>query len=74
MAKTYCPECDGVITIADPQYGALFKCPDCEVELEVISTNPFEVYCDEDWDQDWDDDADGDDTDGDDEEEPDYDQ
>lgn len=63
MAKTYCPECDSVITMVDPQYGALFECPDCRVELEVISTDPFDVYFhfDEEWDKDWGDDADWDD-------------
>ncbi len=55
MAKTYCPECDAVITIDDPQPGALFKCPECEVELEIVSAHPLDVYFhfEEDWDDDW---------------------
>jgi lysine biosynthesis protein LysW len=65
MAKTYCPECDAVITMDDPELGALFKCPECDAELEVVSTHPFDVYFhfDEEWDDDWstDEDWDGDD-------------
>jgi lysine biosynthesis protein LysW len=58
MAKTYCPECDTVITVNDPELGALFKCPECGVELEVISSHPLDVYFhfDEEWDDDWNDD------------------
>jgi lysine biosynthesis protein LysW len=55
MAKTYCPECDTVITVVDPELGALFKCSECDVELEVISTDPFDVYFyfEEEWDDGW---------------------
>lgn len=61
MARTYCPECDAVISVAGPEIGARIRCPECNVELEVISVQPFDVYFpfDEDWDedqgQDWDD-------------------
>jgi lysine biosynthesis protein LysW len=64
MAKAYCPECDAVVSVADPEIGTLFTCPECNVELEVISTNPFDVYfpLDEDWGEDqgedWDTDRD----------------
>ncbi|MBN1810503.1 MAG: lysine biosynthesis protein LysW [Anaerolineae bacterium] len=65
MAKTYCPECDAIVSVQDPKLGYLFKCPECGVELEVTSITPFDVYFpyDEDWDQeenqeaDWDDDG-----------------
>ena len=62
MAKTYCPECDTVITLENPELGALFKCPECEVELEVISSHPLDVYFhfDEEWDDEWDKDWDSD--------------
>lgn len=64
MAKAYCPECDAVIGLQNPKVGYLFKCPECDVELEVISIDPFDVYFpyDESWDQEedreksWDDD------------------
>lgn len=61
MARTYCPECDAVISVANPEIGARIRCPECNVELEVISDHPFDVYFpfDEDWDedqgQDWED-------------------
>jgi hypothetical protein len=60
-----------VITIEDPELGAVFECPECDAELEVISTYPLDVYFhfgegwDDEWNASWDDD---------DEEEPDYDQ
>ena len=43
MPKTYCPDCDAVISVDDPREGAMIKCPECDMELEIISTNPFEV-------------------------------
>jgi lysine biosynthesis protein LysW len=70
MAKTYCPECDAVITLEDPELGAIFECPECEVALEVISAYPLDVYFhfgeewEDEWNASWEDD----------EEEPDYDQ
>jgi alpha-aminoadipate carrier protein LysW len=53
MAKTYCPECDAVISVNDPREGANIKCPECGVELEIIATDPFEVDypLDDDWDE-----------------------
>ncbi len=41
--ETLCPECDAVISIRNPRDGAQLRCPECNVELEVISTDPFEV-------------------------------
>ena len=43
MPKTYCPNCDVVISVDNPREGAMIKCPECDVELEIISTSPFEV-------------------------------
>lgn len=62
MPKTYCPDCDAAISIANPSAGDRLNCPDCNVELEVISTDPLDVYFpfDEDWDEDEDDDDDED--------------
>ena len=59
MPKTYCPNCDALISVEKPRVGATVKCRECDVELEVISANPFEVdfpldYVDE-WDDEWDD-------------------
>lgn len=56
MSKTYCPNCDAVISVKRPREGAHIKCPECRVELEIISTDPFEVDFLQDWeDQDWED-------------------
>ena len=59
MPKTYCPECDAIITIENPREGQMIKCGECGTELEIIETNPsFEVDYpfddDEDWDYDYD--------------------
>ena len=60
MASTYCPECDAVIKVNNPRIGAKIRCHDCDVELEVIETDPLDVYFiyDDDWGEDWDDDDD----------------
>mgnify|MGYP006302499887 CR=1 FL=1 len=56
MPKTYCPNCDAVISIEKPREGAKARCQECEMDLEVISTNPFEVDFPLDYDEDWEDD------------------
>ena len=57
MAKTYCITCDAEIVMDHPRLGAKIECPECGDELEVVSTDPFDVdYAyDDDWDDDWDD-------------------
>jgi lysine biosynthesis protein LysW len=54
---TYCLSCDGEIYATNPRLGATITCPECGEELEVISTDPFDVdyppegdLDDEDWD------------------------
>ncbi|MDE3181634.1 MAG: hypothetical protein KGM47_18465 [Acidobacteriota bacterium] len=39
-----CPECDAAIDIEDDEVeeGQTLDCPECGVELEVVSTNPVE--------------------------------
>jgi lysine biosynthesis protein LysW len=63
MAKTYCPECDTVITMENPREGAVITCHMCGEKLEIISSDPFEVDfpLDDDWDDDWDDEWEDDD-------------
>jgi lysine biosynthesis protein LysW len=60
MASTTCPECDAVIKVNNPRIGAKIRCHECNVELEVIATDPLDVYFayDDDWGEDWDDDDD----------------
>lgn len=39
---SYCPECEAVIDEEFEDVGEIFVCPDCGVELEVISLDPLE--------------------------------
>lgn len=40
-----CPECEAHIDIEEDEYeeGQTLDCPECGVELEVVSTNPVEL-------------------------------
>jgi alpha-aminoadipate carrier protein LysW len=40
-----CPECGGVIDLEEGEVeeGEILSCPECEVELEIISTSPVQV-------------------------------
>ena len=50
MARVYCPDCDRKILLNPrAELGLVFTCPYCDVELEVISTDPIEI----DWVYDW---------------------
>lgn len=70
---SYCPECEAVIDEEFEDVGEIFSCPECGVELEVISIDPVEFdlapiddeedddefdYDDTDDEEDWDDDDD----------------
>lgn len=65
---SYCPECEAVIDEEFEDIGEIFTCPECGVELEVISLDPVEFDLaliddededfsldDDDEDEDWDD-------------------
>lgn len=53
MATT-CPECDADITLpADAMENELISCPDCGVELEVISLDPLELDLAPEVEEDW---------------------
>jgi len=39
---SYCPECEAVIDEEFEEVGEIFTCPECGVELEVISLDPLE--------------------------------
>jgi len=44
MSATHCPECDAEIAFeASTETGEIIVCPDCGVDLEVISLDPPEV-------------------------------
>jgi alpha-aminoadipate carrier protein LysW len=66
---SYCPECEAVIDEEFEDIGEIITCPECGVELEVISLDPVEFdlalideddededYSFDDDDEDWDDD------------------
>ena len=61
MPYTYCPNCESIINVNTPREGVMITCRKCEQQLEIISTDPFEVdfplgYWDD--DSNWDDDED----------------
>jgi alpha-aminoadipate carrier protein LysW len=70
---SYCPECEAVIDEEFEDVGEIISCPECGVELEVISIDPveFDLAPIDDEDEEEDeysfDDADDDDEDWDDE-------
>ena len=39
----YCPECEAAIDVEDDdvEEGQTMDCPECGVELEVVTTNPL---------------------------------
>ncbi len=39
---SYCPECEAVIDEEFDDVGEVISCPECGVELEVISVDPLE--------------------------------
>jgi len=44
MSTVICPECEAEITLdADTEIGEIIVCPDCGVDLEVLSLNPAQV-------------------------------
>jgi alpha-aminoadipate carrier protein LysW len=49
-----CPECEAAITLAaDVVEGEIITCPDCAVELEVVSVNPPELALAPEVGEDW---------------------
>ncbi len=74
----HCPECEAVIDEEFEDVGEIFTCPECGVELEVISIDPLEFdlapvddedddddeydFDDDEEDEDWDEDDDDDDS------------
>ncbi len=60
---SYCPECEAVIDEEFEDVGEVISCPECGVELEVISIDPVEFDLAPMDDEDDDDEFDYDDTD-----------
>lgn len=54
MKSTLCPECEAAIELAaDTVEGEILVCPDCGVELEVISLNPLKLDLAPQEEEDW---------------------
>lgn len=54
MNETTCVECGGQIEVADDvMQGEILQCPDCGVELEVISTEPLSLEVAPEVEEDW---------------------
>lgn len=52
--STNCPECDAHIALsADVVEGEIVVCPDCAVELEVVSVSPLELALAPEVGEDW---------------------
>lgn len=81
---SYCPECEAVIDEEFEDIGEIITCPECGVELEVISIDPVEFdlaliddeedddefsFDDDEDEEDWDDDESYDEDDDEDEDE-----
>jgi len=43
IVRANCIECDAAIELNDPVVGEIVVCPDCGVDLEVLSLNPLTV-------------------------------
>ena len=60
MSVAICPECGAKADFDNSvrvKVGDRVFCPECDMELEVISTKPLildYVFDDEDWEDDWD--------------------
>lgn len=54
MPRSYCPECDAVISVDNPRDGDQFRCPECNEKLEVVNSDPFEVYYAYEYEEEWD--------------------
>lgn len=48
-----CPECDADIELDDVLEGEIVDCPECGVELEVVSTNPLRLELAPEEEEDW---------------------
>lgn len=49
----HCPECEALVDVDEDEVeeGEVVSCPECGVDLEVISTNPLELNLLEDEDE-----------------------
>jgi alpha-aminoadipate/glutamate carrier protein LysW len=49
-----CPECEGAVQmVPSPRLSEITNCPDCSVELEVISLEPLQIAPAPEIEEDW---------------------
>lgn len=48
-----CPECDAEIELDEPIKGEIVQCPDCGVDLEVVSVDPVQLDLAPEEEEDW---------------------
>jgi alpha-aminoadipate/glutamate carrier protein LysW len=54
MSSANCPECEGEVSFeGDVMAGEIAQCPDCGVELEVVSINPLKLDKAPEEEEDW---------------------
>jgi alpha-aminoadipate carrier protein LysW len=54
MTQITCVECAGSVDVdADLMQGEILQCPDCGVELEVLTLNPLTVELAPEVEEDW---------------------
>ncbi|RMG10137.1 MAG: lysine biosynthesis protein LysW [Planctomycetota bacterium] len=54
MASANCPECEGDVALGDDaMQGEIVSCPDCGVELELVSTSPPKLEPAPEEEEDW---------------------
>lgn len=53
-SEVTCPECDGLVPFdRHPLNGQVVRCPDCGVELEVVSLSPVVLEIAPEVEEDW---------------------
>ena len=54
MATVVCPECEAEIVLdSEVEESEIIVCPDCGVELEVVSVDPLKVEVAPEVEEDW---------------------
>ncbi|MGC9522108.1 MAG: lysine biosynthesis protein LysW [Anaerolineae bacterium] len=54
MATVLCPECEGELMLDENvEESEIIVCPDCGVELEVLSVDPIELAMAPEVEEDW---------------------
>ena len=41
--RVNCPECDATLNLKEVVQGEIVQCPDCGVDLEVVSVDPLNL-------------------------------